>query len=84
MAHLIATAANAGKVVFGQNPLLINWSQWLAFVRYAVPQSKWVLFEKEMERHRFVQASLNEEWEDVYSRLNATWEQGFSSPVALA
>jgi hypothetical protein len=84
VAHLIATAANAGKVAIGQNPLLINWSQWLAFVRYAVPQLKWVLFEKEVERHRFVQAALNEEWEDVCSRLNATWEQVFPAPVPLA
>ena len=82
VAHLIATAANAGKVVVGQgNPLLVNWSQWLAFVRYAVPQLKWTLFEKEADRHRFVQAALNEEWEDVYRRLNASWEHVFAAPM---
>ena len=46
-AHLVATAANAGKVALGQNPLLINFSQWVAFFCYAVPQVHWALVGKE-------------------------------------
>jgi hypothetical protein len=50
---------------------------------YALPQLKWALFEKEMERHRFVQAALDEEWADVYAQLDATWEHVFPSPIRL-
>ena len=32
-AHLIASAANAGKVAIGQNPLMINYPQWVALFR---------------------------------------------------
>ena len=83
-AHLIAAAANAGKVAIGQNPLLLNWAQWLAFARYAFPQLKWAVYGKELERHRFVQAALDERWNDVYDCLNATWDQVLPDPVLIA
>ena len=38
-AHLVSTAANAGKVALLQNPLAINYSQWMAFFGYfSVPR----------------------------------------------
>ena len=72
-AHLIASAANAGKVTIGQNLLMVNHPQWVALFRYLVPQLKWVLFEKEVERSRFVQAALDEQWDEVHVQLDATW-----------
>lgn len=83
-AHLIATAANAGKVAVSQNPLTINYSQWLAFFGYAIPQVKWVLFNKENERLRFVQEVLDRDWAKIDNDLKATWSQIAGTPVLLA
>ncbi len=82
-AHFIASAANAGKVAIGQNPLLINCSQWFAFICYALPQAKWLLMQKEAERHRFVQGVLQEEWKDACASLDSTWESIFPAPVQI-
>lgn len=46
IAHSVATAANAGKVYFSQNPMAINYPQWIAFAKYSYLQLKWVLIEK--------------------------------------
>ena len=83
-AHLISTAANAGKVAIGQNPLMINYSQWLAFFGYAIPQAKWVLFDKENERLRFVQETLDSDWTKIDNDLRTTWEQIIGSPILLS
>ena len=45
--HLMATAANTAKIALGQNPLLINFSQWAAFFGYAVPQAHWAFGQRE-------------------------------------
>jgi hypothetical protein len=82
-AHLIASAAIAGKVAIGQNLLMINYPQWVALFRYLVPQLKWVLLDKDAERHRFVQSALDERWNDVYGQLNATWGMFGGAPVML-
>ena len=46
LAHAVAAAVNAGKVAITQNPLALNWAQWLAFFRYLVPQVHWLLVER--------------------------------------
>ena len=33
--HSAATAVNAGKVYFTQNPMAINYPQWIAFAKYS-------------------------------------------------
>ena len=38
--HSAATAVNAGKVYFTQNPMAINYPQWIAFVKYSYKQLK--------------------------------------------
>lgn len=82
-AHLIATAANTGKIAISQNPLTINYTQWLAFFRYAVPQTKWVLFDKENERLRFVQEMLDHDWRVLDNALQVTWRKIVGAPILL-
>ena len=82
-AHLMATAANAGKIALGQNPLLINFSQWVAFFGYAVPQIHWALVGKENARAQFVQQALDDEWRVLDTELDATWRQLASTPIVL-
>ena len=82
-AHLASTAANAGKVALTQNPLAINYAQWLAFFRYAVPQVKWVICDREDAQMRFVQARLDDDWAKLDADLTATWEHIMGEPILL-
>ena len=82
-AHLVATAANAGKVTIGQNPLMINYSQWVAFFRYAIPQLKWVLLDKENKKFQYLQSRINQDWQDIDRNLEETWNIVNTKPILL-
>lgn len=82
-AHLIATAANAGKVAVGQNPLMINYPQWVAFFRYAIPQLKWELLDKENEKFQYVQTRIDEDWGKIDRDLEDTWRLVMEKPIFL-
>jgi hypothetical protein len=62
---------------------MINWSQWLAFVRYGVPELKWVLAGKEQEQHKFVDDLLNDRWAEVHLRLDETWNEVVMNPAVV-
>ena len=59
--HAGATAVNAGKVYFTQNPLAINYPQWIAFAKYSYSQLKWILIDKPKLRNDYVLDKLNDE-----------------------
>jgi hypothetical protein len=73
IAHSASTAINAGKVAFTNNPLNINYAEWLMFARYSVKQLRWVLTEKPNLRHKYVMGILNEQWDTLYDRLDDLW-----------
>lgn len=83
-AHLASTAANAGKVALTQNPLSINYAQWLAFFRYALPQAKWVICDRENAQMRFVLARLDDDWAKLDADLTVTWQSILGVPILLA
>lgn len=70
-----ATAANAGKVYFTQNPVAINYPQWIAFAKYSYSQLKWVLLEEPALRDAYVRGKINEELEAVLAELNVTFDR---------
>jgi hypothetical protein len=72
-AHLIATAANAGKVAITKNPLSISYLQWIAFFKYGFQQLKWVMYEKEQQMFDFVQKDINNDWDTIDKLLVETW-----------
>lgn len=72
-AHTIATAANAGKVYFTQNPLSINFPQWLWFFKSSIHQLKWIAWDKENERFDHTQKSLDQDWDQVNKALINEW-----------
>jgi len=82
--HLIATGANAGKVAITQNPLSINYSQWIAFFRYAFPQLKWIIYEKENKRFNYVQKKIDTEWALVDKELIKTWDMVSEQQIYLS
>ena len=75
IAHAGATAANAGKVYFTQNPVAINYPQWIAFAKYSYSQLKWVLLEKPALRDAYERGKINEEMNVVFAEANATFDR---------
>lgn len=74
IAHSAATAINAGKVAFAQNPMAINYPQWLTFAKYSFKELKWNIYEKPDLRHKYVCGKLDAEQDDVLSEINADFE----------
>jgi hypothetical protein len=62
---------------------LINYPQWLAFFRYAIPQLKWVLLDKENEKFRYVQTQIDGDWQQIDHDLEETWRLVFEKPILL-
>jgi len=75
IAHSASTAINAGKIAFTNNPLDINYAQWLVFARYSVKQLKWVLVDKPNKRHKYVMTILNGQWDSLYAELDDLWNE---------
>jgi hypothetical protein len=65
IAHGIATAANAGKVVLTKNPLAVNYAEYMAFVRYLIPSLKYWLFDQQHLRLEHMEKINESEWNDL-------------------
>ena len=74
VAHSGMTAVNAGKVYFTQNPMAINYPEWMAFGKCAYKQLKWVLLEKPEARVRYIEGHINEEMEAVLLDVENTFD----------
>lgn len=75
IAHAGATAANDGKVYFTQNPVAINYPQWIAFSKYSYSQLKWVLLEKPALRDAYVRGKINDELDAVLAEADETFDR---------
>ena len=73
IAHTVSTAANAGKLYFSQNPLSINYPQWIMFAKYSFSQLQWVAWKKEKERLNYAQDKLDTEWGELNRLLLDEW-----------
>lgn len=72
--HSAATAVNAGKVYFTENPMVINFPQWIAFAKYSYQQLKWGLINKPAVREAYVLGKINEELDQVFASVDATFD----------
>jgi hypothetical protein len=81
MAHGIATTANAGKVVLTQNPLAVNYAEYMAFIRYLVPSLKYWLFDQRHLRLEHMEKINESGWNDLLNNsdrlLDAIAKQNF-------
>lgn len=75
IAHSGATAINAGKVYFTQNPMAINYPQWIAFTKYSYKQLKWAIVEKPMTREAYVSGKLNDGWKELEAEISNSFEE---------
>jgi hypothetical protein len=71
--HSIAASANAGKIYFTKNPMIINYAQWITFAKYSYSQLKWVLIEKSELRASYVSDKIYKETQEVYEKVNLTF-----------
>lgn len=76
--HAGAVAANAGKVYFSQNPVAINYPEWIAFAKHSYSQLKWCIVQKPKLRDDYVLGRINEELNEVLQEVDDTFEK-FSS-----
>lgn len=74
MAHSAATAINAGKLLFTENPMAINYPQWVAFAKYSYQQLKWGLITKPALRERYVLDAIDGELQGVYEDIDYLYE----------
>lgn len=81
--HSAATAINAGKVYFTENPMAINYPQWLAFGKYSYQQLKWILLEKPSARDAYVRGVLNEDFNKVFNSVNETFDEITANHVVV-
>jgi hypothetical protein len=79
VAHLISTAADAGRVCLGPvfNPLAINHPQWVAVTKYALGQLRWVLEQREHASAKAVQLKLDSDWQALNLNLQSWWTPTF-------
>lgn len=73
--HAGATAANAGKVYFAKNPVVINYPQWIAFAKYSYSQLKWAMIDKPALRDAYIRERINDELDAVLATADATFER---------
>ena len=57
------------KVAFTENPLNINYAQWLAFAKRS-KTTKMILADKPNMRHKYVMDILNEQWDSLYGDIS--------------
>lgn len=75
LGHSAATAVNAGKVAFTENPMAINYPQWIAFTKYSYSQLKWAVMEKPTIRDAYVTGKIYEEMNAVFAEVDNTFEE---------
>ncbi|SMP72468.1 hypothetical protein [Anoxynatronum buryatiense] len=83
IAHSASTAINTGKVIFTENPLDINYPQWIAFTRYSVKQLKWVLYNKPALRDKYVMDAINNEWSELSVSIDNLWDEYSNGTVVV-
>lgn len=75
LGHSAATAVNAGKVAFTENPMAINYAQWIAFTKYSYSQLKWAVIKKPTMRDAYVTGKIYEEMNVVFDEVDNTFEE---------
>lgn len=75
LGHSAATAVNTGKVAFTENPMAINYAQWIAFTKYSYSQLKWAVMEKPAMRDAYVTGKIYEEMNVVFAEVDNTFEE---------
>lgn len=83
IAHSAAAAINAGKMCFTENPMAINYPQWIAFAKYSYQQLKWGLITKPALRDRYVLDAIDGELQEVCEDIDVLLEDMQGGRITL-
>ena len=62
------------KVYFTQNSIVINYSQWIAFVKYLYKQLKWAIVEKLLDGWKEFEAEISNSFEEFSKNYYVVFE----------
>jgi len=83
IAHSTSSAINAGKVILTENPMDINYPQWIAFARYSLNQLKWVLYTKPKLKYKYIMDFINDEWEVIIDNSDGLWREMTNDAIII-
>ena len=83
LGHSAATAISNGKVAFTENPMAINYPQWIAFTKYSYSQLKWAVMEKPAMRDAYVTGKIYEELKEVFDEVDNTFEEYTQDKIVI-
>ena len=79
IAHSIACAGNACKIIFqGNNPLAFNYAEWLALTRYLIPTIKHWVFDDKKIKLTDLNKIEEKEWEELLSNSKYLLERSYA------
>jgi len=85
-AHGIATLGNVGKIALMQgNPLAINYSEWIALVRYLLPSLKYWIFDRDQIKLEHLQKINDRGWNELLENGDCLFGRitGINSPLII-
>lgn len=83
MGHSAASAINAGRVCFTENPMAINYPQWIAFAKYSYQQLRWTLLTKPALREKYALDEIDGELRGVYEGIDVLYGEMRSGEILL-
>lgn len=83
LGHISSCAINAGKIYFTQNPLAINYSEWLMFLKCSYEQLKFGLINKPELRNKFMEGKLDNEFLDIMNSIDETFNDFTKSYIVV-
>ena len=75
ISHAITSSINAGKVFFKENPMAINYAEWITFAKYSYIQLKWAIFQKPKLKEAYIKGQIQDELNTVYDEINKTYNK---------
>ncbi|HEL2738495.1 TPA: hypothetical protein UDO34_001311 [Streptococcus suis] len=74
-AHSVSTAVNLGKIIITENPLAINYPQWLAFFKYSYQEVYYQLFIEPEQKRRFFEEHDCLQYDRLYTDIDTLFEE---------
>lgn len=74
-AHSVSTAVNLGKIIITENPLTINYPQWLAFFKYSYQEVHYQLFIEPEQKRGFFEEHDCLQYDRLYTDIDTLFEE---------
>ncbi|WP_238146091.1 hypothetical protein, partial [Streptococcus suis] len=64
-----------GKIIITENPLAINYPQWLAFFKYSYQEVHYQMFIEPEQKRRFFEENDNLQYDKIYANIDKFFEE---------